>query len=91
MVELSIILGVFIKALLEIELAAILLRSILHIFLKRDCAIIRVLSYVTEPAIYPVRVLFSKTGLFSRAPIDFSMCATFLVLAALDVLFGVWF
>ena len=91
MTELSVVLGVLIKAMLEIELAAILLRSILCIFLKRSSSVGNVLIYVTEPVIYPVRMLFSKAVLFSRVPIDMPLCVTFLILSALDALFGVWF
>ena len=91
MIELSIFLGAFIKALFEIELAAILLRSIVSIFLKREHAVCRLLSYVTEPVIYPVRMLFSKTGALLRVPIDLPMCVTVLILSALDMLLGAWF
>ena len=87
----SYLLGVVIKAFIEIELLAMLLKSIFAVFLKRDHPICNILLYMTEPVIRPVRVLFTKVGLFKRAPIDMSFCFAFVIMAALDMLFGAWF
>ena len=91
MTELSLILGVMLKAFFEIEMAIILLKSIFVVFLKRDSALVRMLSYAAEPVIYPFRLVTSKSGMLSRIPVDISACIAFIVLASLDVLFGIWF
>ena len=87
----TVLLGALLKTFFEVELAAILLKCIFDVFLKRDSSLCRMLSYMTEPVIYPVRVVFSATGIFSRVPIDMSVCVGFFVLAALDFIFGTWF
>ena len=85
------ILGVIIRAFIEVELLAIFLKSILCMFLKVNSTICCILSYMTEPVIYPVRVLFSKVNLLRRLPLDVSPCLAFAVLGTLDILFGTWF
>ena len=85
------LLGVMVKAFIEIELLALLLKSIFAVLIRRDHAICNILSYVTEPVVSPVRVLFSKVGLFKRASIDMSVCFAFIILALLDLVFAAWF
>ena len=87
----TLVLGALLKVFFELEIVAIVLKSIICIFQKRGSAVCRLLSYMTEPVIYPVRVLFSKVGLFSRLPIDAPMCASFILLSALNLLFETWF
>ena len=87
----TLVLGTLLKVFFELEIVAIVLRSIICIFWRRGSAVCRLLSYMTEPVIYPVRVLFSAMGLFSRIPIDAPMCAALVLLSAMSLLFGTWF
>lgn len=91
MTEISIMLGVLLKAFFEVEIAVILLKSILAVFLKRDNAVLRMLSYAIEPAMFPVRFVVSKSAFLFRFPIDMITCITFLGLISMDMLFGTWF
>ena len=91
MTELSMILGVLLKAFFEVEMAAILLKSILSVFVKRDSIVCRMLSYAVEPAIFPVRLVVSKNVFLLRFPIDMTTCITFVGLVSMDMLFGTWF
>lgn len=91
MTELSIILGTLLKAFFELEMAAILIKSIMSVFLKRDSTVCRILSYAAEPAVFPIRIAVSKSSFLSRFPIDVTACMAFVVLALADILFGMWF
>ena len=91
MEKLSFALGLLIKTAFDIELAALLLRAIIEMLVKKESIINRFLFFATEPIILPARAFFSKTKLFSKSAIDVAFCASFFVLSALDLVFGIWF
>lgn len=91
MTELSFILGVTVRILLDVELAAMMLRMVAEIIAKRTSPIRRMLFFVTEPAVYTVRTLSSRKNLFSKAPIDVPLLISFVAIASLNALFRIWF
>lgn len=91
MTELSFILGVTVRILLDVELAAMMLRMVAEIIAKRTSPIRRMLFFVTEPAVYAVRTLSSRKNLFSKAPIDVPLLISFVAIASLNALFRIWF
>lgn len=64
-----------------------LARAILSWFpMDGDNALIRFLHGMTEPVIYPVRVLMERLNLFQGLPIDMSFFFTFILISILSML-----
>ncbi|MBR4295865.1 MAG: YggT family protein [Clostridia bacterium] len=73
--------------LLEVLQFAMLVRAILSwIPLSDDNKIERFVYALTEPIIYPIRVLLSRFSTFQSMPIDFSFFITYILLILLSTL-----
>ncbi|MBR2353297.1 MAG: YggT family protein [Clostridia bacterium] len=64
---------------------AMLLRAILSWFPMDSNRFTDFLFGITEPFIYPVRLLFEKLNWFQNLPIDISFLVTYLLLSLLTV------
>ncbi len=62
---------------------AMLVRAILSWFPMNGNRFTDFLFAITEPFIYPVRMLFDKLNWFSGLPIDVSFLATYLIISIL--------
>ena len=63
------------------------IRAILSWFdVNTENPLIKFLFAMTEPVVYPVRLLFEKMNWFQSVPIDMSFSATFLILFVLETL-----
>lgn len=62
---------------------AMLVRAILSWFPMNGNRFTDFLFAITEPFIYPVRMLFEKLNWFSGLPIDVSFLATYLIISVL--------
>ena len=62
---------------------AMLVRAILSWFPMNGNRFTDFLFAITEPFIYPVRMLFDKLNWFTGLPIDVSFLATYLIISAL--------
>ncbi|MBQ8641747.1 MAG: YggT family protein [Clostridia bacterium] len=62
-------------------------RAILSWFpMDEDNALMRFLHAMTEPVIYPVRVLLERLDLFQGLPIDMSFFFTFILISILSMM-----
>ena len=67
--------------------ACMFIRAILSWFdVNTENPLIKFLFAMTEPVVYPVRLLFEKMNWFQSVPIDMSFSATFLILFVLETL-----
>ena len=65
---------------------AMCIRAVISWFYDGDGWFIRLLYYVTEPVIMPVRMLLVKMNWLQNTPLDFSYLLTYLVLFIIQVL-----
>ncbi len=63
---------------------AMLIRSLLPLFMRDDGPLAAFLEVLTEPIITPFRVLFDRMGWFQNTPIDAAFTAAFLCLIFLN-------
>ena len=62
-------------------------RAILSWFpIEEDSPLVRFLHMMTEPVIYPVRMLMERLGLFQGLPIDMSFFFTFILISILSMM-----
>lgn len=62
-------------------------RAILSWFpIDEDSALVRFLYGITEPVIYPVRMLLERFDLFQGLPIDMAFFFTFILINILSIL-----
>ncbi len=54
--------------------------------LEEDNPFVHFLHGVTEPVIYPVRMLLERFGLFQGLPIDMSFFVTFILISMLSMM-----
>ena len=66
--------------------AAMFVRAILSWFPVGDNKFTEFLYAVTEPVVYPVRLLFEKMNWFQNLPIDVSFFVAYLLLSFLGIL-----
>lgn len=66
--------------------AAMFVRAILSWFPIEDNKFTEFLYAVTEPVVYPVRLLFEKMNWFQNLPIDVSFFVAYLLLSFLGIL-----
>ena len=71
--------------LMALELA-MLARAILSWFIMNESRIMDFLYAITEPFIYPIRLLFEKMNWFVGLPIDMSFMVTYLIITLLVTL-----
>ncbi len=64
---------------------AMLLRAILSWFVMDSNRFTDFLYGITEPFIYPVRLLFERMGWFQNLPIDISFMVTYLLLSLVTI------
>ncbi len=64
---------------------AMLLRAILSWFIMDSNRFTDFLYGITEPFIYPVRLLFERLGWFQNLPIDISFMVTYLLLSLVTI------
>ena len=81
---LQIVANVVVLLLSALQLA-MLLRAILSWFPMDSNRFTDFLFGITEPFIYPVRLLFEKLNWFQNLPIDISFLVTYLLLSLLTV------
>ncbi len=82
---LQIVANVVVLLLTAIQLA-MLVRAILSWFPMDDNKFTDFLYGITEPVIYPVRMLFEKMNWFQNLPIDISFMVTYLLLTIVIML-----
>ncbi len=82
---LQIVSHVVILLLTAVQLA-MLVRAILSWFPMDDNKFTDFLFGITEPFIYPVRLLFEKLNWFQNLPIDISFMVTYLLLSVIIML-----
>lgn len=76
-----------ISLLLSILELLMLGRAILSWFpLDEDNPLVQFLYWITEPVIYPMRVLLDKFDLFQGLPIDMAFFCTFILINILSIL-----
>ena len=81
------ILGSTLSLLLSILELLMLGRAILSWFpIDEDNALVQFLYGITEPVIYPVRVLLERFDLFQGLPIDMAFFFTFILINILSIL-----
>lgn len=75
--------------LIDVIQLAMLVRAVLSWFQPDSDAINKVAAFVisiTEPLIYPIRILFEKLGLFKSIPIDLPFLFTWLILTFISLI-----
>ncbi len=82
---LQIIANVVVLLLTAVQLA-MLVRAVLSWFPMDDNKFTDFLYGVTEPFIYPVRMLFEKLNWFQNLPIDISFMVSYLLLSVIIML-----
>lgn len=70
-------------ALLVLRLC-MLARALFSFFPAEDSPIVSLLCFVTEPVIYPVRVLCDKLGIGDGLPVDIPFFITFIILTIIS-------
>ncbi len=79
------LLAITVRTFLSLLSLCMFLRAILSWFIMGDGSpIMAALHLVTEPFIAPVRVLLSRSRLFSEIPIDISFLIVFLFISILE-------
>ena len=78
----------FITYAIDIITLAMCIRAVISWFYDGDGWFIRLLYYITEPVIMPVRLLLIKMNWLQNTPLDFSYLLTYLVLFIIQVLLG---
>ena len=91
MEKISFALGAVCKAVLDVGLAALLLRTVADVFLRKGNHLNQMLFFVTEIIVLPVRLAFAKLRFFEKSPIDVAFFASFFLLSSLELIFGTWF
>ena len=74
------ILAASVGVLLNFLYIAMLLEAILSWFLPEDRLIMVILTTITSPVVFPVRMLLSRIPAIARLPIDLSFFVAFLLL-----------
>jgi len=75
-----------VSVLLSILELCMLARAILNWFPLGESSLVYFLHTITEPVIYPVRILLERLGLFQGLPIDMSFFFTFILISILKML-----
>ena len=65
---------------------AMCIRAVISWFYDGDGWFIRLLYFITEPVIMPVRLLLVKMNWLQNTPLDFSYILTYLILFIVQVL-----
>lgn len=78
----------FITYAIDIITLAMCIRAVMSWFYDGDGWFVRLLYYITEPVIMPVRLLLVKMNWLQNTPLDFSYILTYLVLFIIQVLLG---
>lgn len=73
-----------VAALIGIQVA-MTARAILSWFIMDGGKIVDFLYAITEPFVYPVRLLFQKMNWLQGTPIDFSFMATYLIISVITI------
>ena len=74
-----------VQAIFASVMIAMLIRSLMSLFMLDDNKFANVVFYITEPFIVPVRILLEKLNLFQATPIDFSFMITVLLLGIVSM------
>ena len=78
------ILAASVGVLLNFLYIAMFLEAVLSWFLPEDRLIMVVLTTITSPIVFPVRMLLSRIPAIARLPIDLSFFVAFLLLGLLS-------
>ena len=76
----------FISIFIDVITWAMCIRAVISWFYDGDGAFIRMLYFITEPVIMPVRLLLAKMNWLQQTPIDFSFILTYVVLFAIQIM-----
>lgn len=80
------VLVLFITYAIDLISIAMCIRAVISWFYDGDGWFVRLLYYITEPVIMPVRLLLVKMNWLQNTPLDFSYLLTYLVLFIIQVL-----
>ncbi|MBQ7383451.1 MAG: YggT family protein [Clostridia bacterium] len=64
---------------------AMLVRAVLSWFSFEDGKLSNFLCAITEPFIYPVRLLFEKMNWFQNSPFDFAFLITYMIISCITI------
>ena len=67
---------------------AMLVRAIMSWFSSGDGKLSNILCAITEPFIYPVRLLFQKMNWFQNSPFDFAFLITYMLISLVTIFLG---
>ena len=76
----------FISIFIDVITWAMCIRAVISWFYDGDGAFIRMLYFITEPVIMPVRLLLAKMNWLQQTPIDFSFILTYVVLFVIQIM-----
>ena len=76
----------FIIVFIDVITIAMCIRAVLSWFYDGDGAFVRLLYFITEPAILPVRKLLVKMNWLQNSPMDFSFLLTYIALFIIQAL-----
>ena len=81
----------FISYAIEIITLAMLIRAVISWFYDGDGAFVRLLYFITEPIIMPIRLLLVKMNWLQQSPLDFAYLLTYVVLFLIRFALGMLF
>lgn len=67
---------------------AMLVRAVMSWFSTSDGKLSNFLCAITEPFIYPVRLLFEKMNWFQNSPFDFAFLITYMLISMITIFLG---
>jgi uncharacterized protein YggT (Ycf19 family) len=76
----------FIIVFIDVITIAMCIRAVLSWFYDGDGAFVRLLYFITEPAILPIRKLLVKMNWLQNSPMDFSFLLTYIALFIIQAL-----
>lgn len=81
----------FLAYAIDVITLAMSVRAIISWFYDGDGAFVRLLYFITEPIIMPIRLLLIKLNWLQQSPLDFSYILTYVVLFLIRFLLGISF
>ena len=76
----------FVTLFIDVITIAMCIRAVISWFYDGDGAFVRLLYFITEPAIMPIRRLLVKMNWLQNSPMDFSYLLTYVVLFLIQAL-----
>lgn len=73
-------------ALIRVEMLLMLVRAVMSWFVRDGSALYELIVSLTEPVIYPIRLICDRFLSKSALPIDISFIVTYLILYVIELL-----